>query len=126
MHSRELAVGNAFTLCLCVHTIYDKKCLKINQPHKSKSRSMSPPKVLIWCSAVVTAVCCMAAVSLATSDRKKELYFGLMGHQMPTEAKRGVEDALEDINNRNELLRGYELKYLHNAPILDSNGGQVL
>ena len=81
---------------------------------------------MILCTAVITAVCCMAAVSLVTSDHKKELYFGLMGHQMPSEARKGVEDALEDINNKSHLLRGYELMYLQYAVTLDSNDGQVL
>lgn len=80
----------------------------------------------LWSSVVIVAVYNMAAVSLSTSGQRQELYFGLAGQWMREEARRGVDNALDDINSRSQLLGEYELKCLPYTPILDASDLEVI
>lgn len=54
---------------------------------------------------------------VATGD-SQVAFFGLHGESQNSGAKRGVEDALEDINNgSNLILSHYELKYVQHHPM---------
>ena len=57
----------------------------------------------------------IAAANLAVlgtcSSSTKELYFGLVIGDENNEALSGVQAALKEINERSDILSGYELKY---------------
>ena len=59
------------------------------------------------------SVIILAAVdSVHSSSTNQELFFGLMiGTHENSGAKLGVEDALNSINQRSDLLSGYKLNY---------------
>lgn len=83
---------------------------------------MTALQVCMWCSAVILTVygAKVAATVQPTSSPNQELIFGLVGQQMNSQAREGVEDALDDINNDTELLSGYKLKYFHTpVPVAD-------
>ena len=64
--------------------------------------------MLLWRSAMVL-VSIIYSTSSATSHNR-QLFFGLLGHQENSRAQRGVEDALDVINNRTDILLGYALR----------------
>ena len=71
-----------------------------------------------WCSAVILAAVCgtMAAGVVPSVSHSQDLIIGLVGQQWSSsEAREGVDDALDDINNITELLSGYRLKYFHHS-----------
>ena len=68
---------------------------------------MNSPLMLILIAAANLAV-------LGTcSSSTKELYFGLMIGDENSGALSGVQAALKEINERSDILSGYELKYEH-------------
>ena len=65
-----------------------------------------------------------AVASLSSSNGNSQpLFFGLLGNQDNRLAKRGVEDALDDINNRSDILSGYNVKVLSTQTLLQSKVG---
>ena len=69
----------------------------------------------VWCSAVILALYGIMAVTVSSMSPSQDLIFGLVGQQWSDQAKAGVEDALNDINNDTELLSGYKLKYFQHT-----------
>ena len=72
-----------------------------------------------WYSAVILAIQCHGtlAATISSSSPSQDLIFGLVGQQWSGQARAGVEDALDDINNNTDLLSGYMLKYCRHTPI---------
>ena len=68
----------------------------------------------VWCSVALIAIDSVASSS--SSSQSQELFFGLVGDQESSRAKSGVEDALNDINKRGDLLSNYKLSYYQYAP----------
>ena len=56
----------------------------------------------------------MPPASLVTAQ---DLIFGLVGQQWSSRARAGVEEALYEINNRNDILSNYKLKCFVYMPI---------
>ena len=85
-----------------------------------------------WCSAVILAAVCgtMAAGVVPSVSHSQDLIIGLVGQQWSSsEAREGVDDALDDINNitDHELLSGYRLKYFHYGDsILPGTSSEVI
>lgn len=73
--------------------------------------------LLAWCSAVILAVHHTLAATVSSSSSSQDLIFGLVGQQWSSQARAGVEDALDDINNNTDLLSGYKLKYFRHTPV---------
>ena len=79
-----------------------------------------------WCSAVALVVCgTMAAAVVPSISHSQNLTIGLVGQQWSSEAREGIDDALDDINNSTELLLGYRLKYFQHIP-LPGNSSEVI
>ena len=62
----------------------------------------------VWYYALALALNSMHVAVHSSSDR--ELIFGLMTRDQGIEA--GVQDAVSDINRRNDLLSGYQLRFI--------------
>ena len=59
-------------------------------------------------------LCCLINAVASSGSNVQELFFGLItGTQDNDRALSGVMDALSYINERNDLLPGYELRYIH-------------
>ena len=72
----------------------------------------------VWYSVVIVAIygTIAATASVSSSSPSQDLTIGLVGQQRGSQARAGIDDALDDINNNTELLSGYKLKYLQHAP----------
>jgi hypothetical protein len=70
----------------------------------------------VWCSVVIVAVYGTIATVTASvpvsSSPGQDLIIGLVSQQWSSQARAGIDDALDDINNNTELLSGYKLKYI--------------
>ena len=63
---------------------------------------------------ILVAVANLAVIGIcSTRSSNKEIYFGLMIGDENGGALSGVEAALKEINERSDILSGYELKYEH-------------
>ncbi len=77
----------------------------------------------MWCSitvvivAVYGIIATVAASVPVSSSHSQDLIIGLVGQQWSSQARAGIDDALDDINNNTELLSGYRLKYLQHASL---------
>ena len=56
------------------------------------------------------------STSFSSNSSSKDIIFGLVGKQWSGQARIGVEDALSEINNRDDILLGYKLKYFPHIP----------
>lgn len=76
----------------------------------------------VWCTIVmILALYSILAVSTIPSvSPSQDLIFGVVGQQWSSQARAGVGDALDDINNNTELLSDYKLKYFQ-----DTHGSEV-
>ena len=71
----------------------------------------------VWCRAIIlTSILCATSFSTGNSP-SQDLIFGLVGQQWSSQARAGVEEALDEINNRSDILSNYKLKYLPLAGI---------
>lgn len=75
----------------------------------------------MWYSVVIVAIIYGSATIVATvpvpsSNASQDLIIGLVGQHWGSQARAGIDDALDDINNNTELLSDYKLKYLQHVP----------
>ena len=71
---------------------------------------------MVWAlffGSVLVVLCCLVN-AVASSGNVEGLFFGLMAETQDNDrALSGVIDALSYINERDDLLPGYELRYIH-------------
>ena len=68
----------------------------------------------VWFAVCVLVEICGTYFSSSTPSR--DLIFGLVGEKWSSLAKSGIDDALNEVNNKSDLLSGYKLKYFSYAP----------
>ena len=73
-----------------------------------------------WYRAIIISILCGS--SFSSNSPSQDIIFGLVGQQWNSQARTGVEDALSEINNRNDILLSYKLKYFPHSP---TSGSQV-
>ena len=73
-----------------------------------------------WYRAIIISI--LYGSSFSSNSPSQDIIFGLVGQQWNSQARTGVEDALSEINNRNDILLGYKLKYFSYSP---TSGSQV-
>ena len=78
----------------------------------------------ICCYAIALAVCTINQVATASSSVGQEIAFGLIiGNKMSTGARAGVENAVDEVNGRTDLLSDYRLKIISLS--VDSNVNMI-